>query len=174
MTDRSQLPLAASRFLVKVGYVFCVVLAIVLLVVGFLLAVAWPAVLSEAISRGLESKLEDLQPWTSLVLFSASVLLAMSARILGRLSIILDTVSYGDPFTADNSRRLRHIGWLMIGMQFVAFFTGLAGKGLPKEHDFAAGFEFSFNGLLAALLAFVVAQLFERARAMREDLEGTI
>ena len=91
-----------------------------------------------------------------------------------RLRTILNSVLEGDPFTTDNSRRLRHIGWLMIGMQILGFLTGWLGSKLPPDHNIAVGFDFSFSGLLAALLAFVVAQLFEQARSMRDDLEGTV
>jgi uncharacterized membrane protein len=174
MSTHSTLPLAASRLLVRVGYLLTALLAIVLLVVAILLALAWPAVLAEAVEAGLELKTADLQPWVSLVLLGGATILALAARMFHRLGTILKAVVDGDPFTTDNSRRLRHIGWLMIAMQLVGMLTGWVGSNLPAQSDFSTGFEFSFSGFLAALLAFVVAQLFEQARAMRDDLAGTV
>jgi MFS family permease len=174
MEAPSQLPLKASLFLAKVGHVFTLVLAIILLVLAILLALAWPQVMAEAVEQGMKLKVADIQPGVSLVLLGAAAILGLAARMFGRLSTILDSVAEGDPFTVDNSRRLRHIGWLMIAMQFVGLVTGWAGKLLPPDRDIAAGFDFSFSGLLAAFLAFVVAQLFEQARSMRDELEGTV
>lgn len=174
MENRSHLPLAASRLLVTIGYALTLTVAILLLVISILLAFAWPQVMAEAIEKGMVVKVQDMQPWLSLVLLGGATLLALAARMLHRLSSILHSVSEGDPFTTDNSRRLRHIGWLMIFMQIVGWLTGLAGNQLPSAHNIGAGFDFSFSGLLGAFLAFVVAQLFEQARAMRDDLEGTV
>ncbi|PZU46045.1 MAG: hypothetical protein DI568_12510 [Sphingomonas sp.] len=174
MPTPSPLPLAVSQFLATGGRILCTVIAILLLVVAVLLAVAWPAVMAETIEQGMKLKVEDVQPWASLVLFGAAVMLAMAARMFHRLTMILKSVSGGDPFTVDNSRRLRHIGWLMIGMQIVGLLVGWIGTRLPPNHNIAADFDLSFSGLLAAFLAFVVAQLFEQARAMREELDGTV
>ena len=52
--------------------------------------------------------------------------------------------------------------------------TGLAGHAIANRTDIGSGFEFSFTGLLAALLAFVLAEVFEQARRLRDDLEGTV
>ncbi len=174
MPTRSRFPITASRFLVTAGYILTALLAGLLLLVALLLAIAWPQVMAEAIEKGAQLKVEDIQPWVSLVLVSAGAMLAMAARMFHRLRTILNSVLEGDPFTTDNSRRLRHIGWLMIGMQILGFLTGWLGSKLPPDHNIAVGFDFSFSGLLAALLAFVVAQLFEQARSMRDDLEGTV
>ena len=174
MPTRSRFPIDASRFLVTAGYILTSVLAVLLLVIGLMLAVAWPHVMAEAIDKGVQLKVEDIQPWVSLVLVSAAAMLAMAARMFHRLRTILNSVADGDTFTADNSRRLRHIGWLMIGMQVLGAITGWLGMQLPEHQNIAVGFEFSFSGILAALLAFVLAEVFEKARQLREDLEGTV
>ncbi|WP_199553966.1 DUF2975 domain-containing protein [Sandaracinobacteroides hominis] len=174
MPDRTTIPLKVSSFLVKAGHLLTALLSIGLLVVAILLAIAWPTVLSEAIEQGAKAKIADIQPWTSLVLLGASLMLYLAARMFGRLGTVLDSVSSGDPFTADNSRRLRHIGWLMIAIQLVGGIVGWIGMKLPTGNDISTGFDLNFSGILAALLAFVVAQLFEKAAAMREELEGTV
>jgi hypothetical protein len=172
--EPSSLPLAASRFLTRVAFWLTAVMAIFFLVLSIVLAVAWPQVMAKAVDQAMEMKIADVQPWISLVMFGACAILALAARLFDRLSRILGSVSQGDPFTVDNSRRLRHIGWLMIFMQVIGFLTGLAGNQMPAEHNFGEGFDLSFSGLLAAFLAFVVAQLFEQARGLRDELEGTI
>ncbi len=174
MPSRSDLPLAASRFLVRAGGVLTAVLAVFILVLAVMITLAWPQVAAKALEADMEMKIADVQPWLSLVLLGAAAILALAARMFGRLRTILDAVVEGDPFTRANSRRLRHIGWLMIGMQLVGMVTGWLGSRLPEHSDLSTGFEFSFSGFLAALLAFVVAQLFEQARAMRDDLDGTV
>lgn len=174
MATPSNLPLSASRLIVFWGYAVSALISILLLVVAILLAISWPAVMAEAIEKGMEVKVHDIQPWASLVVLGGSIILAMAARLFHRLSTILASVSDGDPFTVDNSRRLRHIGWLMIGMQIVGLLAGWAGNQLPENHNIGADFNLSLSGLLAAFLAFVVAQLFEQARSMHDDLEGTV
>ena len=52
--------------------------------------------------------------------------------------------------------------------------TGWIGTRLPPNHNITVDFDLSLSGLFAAFLAFVVAQLFEQARAMREELDGTV
>jgi hypothetical protein len=174
MPTASPLPLAASRILSRLAFVLTAILAVFFLILAGALTVAWPAVLREAVGKATELDILGLQPWVSLVMLGAGIMLALAARLFDRLSMILESVAEGDAFTVDNSRRLRHIGWLMIFMQIVGMLTGLAGNQLPSERNIGDGFDLSFSGLLAAFLAFVVAQLFEQARAMRDELEGTI
>ena len=143
-------------------------------IVGFtILALAWPTVISEALEKGLEAKTLGLQPWLSMVLAGGGLILALAAAVCKRLLALLGTVAT-DPFTASNTRRLRQIGWLILAMQPVGFFVGWVGTHLPPDHDYGDGFGVSFTSLLAALLSFVLAELFERGRAMRDDLEGTV
>jgi hypothetical protein len=174
MTSPSPLPLAASRFLTTAAFWLTAAMAVFFLLLSIALTIAWPQVMLKAVDEAMDIKIADLQPWISLVMLGASTVLALAARLFHRLSLILGSVSQGDPFTVDNSRRLRHIGWLMIFMQVVGLLTGLAGNQLPAAHNYGNGFDLSLSGLLAAFLAFVVAQLFEQARALRDELEGTI
>ncbi len=174
MTNPSELPISASRFLVRSGYWITALMAVGLLGAGLALAFGWPNVIPAALEKESGFRLADLQPWFSLILFCIAVMLALAARMFSRLSTILAAVSQGDPFTRDNSRRLRHIGWLVIAMQLLGAAISWLGDQLPASTNLAEGFGFSFTGLLAALLAFVVAQLFEQARAMHEELEGTV
>jgi hypothetical protein len=173
MKTTPSFPLAASRVIAVLGLVLCNIVAIILFIGAGILLFVWPAVLAEALGQGLEAKVHGLQPWTSMILAGAGLIVALAGGVFKRLVKLLESVS-GDPFTATNSLHLRQIGWLMIAMQPLGFMVGQLGDRLPAEHNVAAGFDFSVTSLLAALLAFVLAELFERARAMRDELEGTV
>ena len=174
MSTSSSFPLSASRLIILVGYVFCITIAVLLFVLAGTLAVAWPQVVAEAIAKGLEVKVQDLQPWVTLVMLGAAIILAVSAHLLKQLLDILKTVSVGDPFIAENTVRLRRVGWLMLALQALGLATGAAAMMIPKVVGEVDGFSLNFSGVLAALLAFVLAEVFEKARQLREDLEGTV
>ncbi|OWR00079.1 DUF2975 domain-containing protein [Sphingopyxis witflariensis] len=94
---------------------------------------------------------------------------------LSKLRAIVASVSEGDPFIAANSRRLKAIGWLMVAGQVAAIALGLMidrVASLTGTHG--GGSDLSLNGLLAILLVFALAGVFERGAQMREELEGTI
>lgn len=95
--------------------------------------------------------------------------------ILNRLRLIIVAVRYGDPFVAENARRLRAIGWFMVLIQVACIpFIYLSHATLsphPPQHLLTVH---SLNGMLAILLVFVLSGIFERATAMRRDLEGTV
>jgi hypothetical protein len=173
METPGSLPLTASRILSLGGLILTVTAAILLFTIAAILALAWPTVISEALEKGFEAKALGLQPWLSMILAGGGLILALAAAVFKRLIALLGSVAT-DPFTTSNSLRLRQIGWLILAMQPVGFLVGWIGKHLPPEHDYGDGFGVSFTSLLAALLSFVLAELFERGRVMRDDLEGTV
>lgn len=174
MSTPASFPLSASRFIIRVGYVFCTTVAVLLFILAGTLTMAWPQVVAEAIAKGLSTKVQDLQPWAIVVMLGAGVALAVAAHMLKQLLNILKTISQGDPFVTENTLRLRRIGWLMLGLQVLGFLTGAAAMMIPKIVGEVKGFDIDFSGVLAALLAFVLAEVFEKARLLREDLEGTV
>ena len=95
--------------------------------------------------------------------------------ILNRLRLIIITVRHGDPFVPVNVQRLQAIGWFMVLIQIACIpFLYLSHATLSpasEQHLFTVH---SLNGLLAILLVFVLAGIFEKASAMRTDLEGTV
>ena len=174
MPASSSLPLSASRLIVLLGYIFCVAIAVLLFVLAAALAIAWPQIVAEAVAKGLQMKVQDLQPWAIIVMMGAGVALALAAHMLKQLLDMLKTVSLGDPFIAENTVRLRRIGWLMLVLQVLSFLIGAMAMMMPKLVEEVRGFDINFSGILAALLAFVLAEVFEKARQLREDLEGTV
>lgn len=174
MSSRPGFALATSRIICVAGMSISILVAVALGLTAIALALGWPQVLVEAAEKGMTARIAGLQPWLSLVLVGATTILALTAAVFRDLLAVLDGVSHGDPFTADSSLRLRRIGWIILGIQGAGFLTGLAGHAIARHTDIGASFEFSFTGLLAALLAFVLAEVFEQARHLRDDLEGTV
>jgi hypothetical protein len=107
-------------------------------------------------------------------LIGAGITAAVFA-ILNQLRLMIITVRHGDPFVAVNGSRLRAIGWLMVliqiaGIPFLhlshAIFSPSLGQHWLTVH--------SLDSLLAILLVFALAGIFEQGSVMRTDLEGTV
>jgi hypothetical protein len=95
-------------------------------------------------------------------------------RLLGALRAMLRTVQDGQPFIGTNAARLRTIGWMLLVVQLADLAYGVTTVVAHHLHiDFMA-WQPSFTGWIALLVAFVLAQVFERGAAMQGDLEGTV
>jgi len=95
--------------------------------------------------------------------------------VLRWLRAIVDTVRDGDPFIAENVRRLRAIAWCVLAGQglrlmIVAIATAVTTRAQPVD----LGEGFSFTPWLAVLLLFVLAEVFAHGARMRADLDGTV
>jgi dipeptide/tripeptide permease len=97
-----------------------------------------------------------------------AVILMITARIVATAEI--------DPFIEANARRLMQIGWLLLAMQAIGFAADMLMSVFPEQinEHVHAGFDLSPIGVLAALLIFVLAQIFRQGTQMRADLEGTV
>ena len=93
--------------------------------------------------------------------------------ILSRLLAMVDTVRAGDPFVAENGRRLTTIAWALLGLQFLDLGFGAVSLGMVSglQH-----FEWNFGmtGWIAVLMLFVLARVFHHGARMRDELEGTV
>lgn len=95
--------------------------------------------------------------------------------ILSRLRAIVFTVRQGDPFIAENAKRLDAIALGFLGLELLrlgvgALVTNSALAGLHMRIN--TGFSVTPWG--AVLLLFVLARVFEHGTRMRADLEGTV
>lgn len=95
--------------------------------------------------------------------------------VLGRLLTIVETVGHGNPFVPANGERLKQIAWAVLGLELmhyavVAVAASVTSAGVPLD----IGWDFSPTRLLAALLLFVLARVFDQGARMREELEGTV
>lgn len=112
------------------------------------------------------------------------VMLGIGFRFFKELRGIIDSVSDGEPFDAENATRLYRMGWIAVGAQFLGLtLAGLAAWFYPyltrlaepgDEIQLQFGFGFDGGGLLLTLLLFILARVFRRGAEMRADLEGTV
>ena len=111
-----------------------------------------------------------------LVLFAGiMVILGLVWTVVRKLIAIVGTVSDGDPFVHANAIRLRFIGWLLIAIEVGGIpLSILAGRVADRFGENDVNYEISISGLLAILMTFVLARVFQRGADMREELEGTV
>lgn len=164
-----------------------IVLTILLFVFGASLAAIALTTLALPLPP-VQQQIADLHlaPGVSTWAFTGRLLamIALAGAVLGtvffflrNLRRILDTVRAGDPFVPVNAQRLGRMGWLMVALTLsisalpptVAWINALL-----REPGVAEGFEFQIEGLLLALVLFILARVFRHGTAMRNDLEGTV
>jgi hypothetical protein len=116
--------------------------------------------------------------WTALQLTQAVLFIAVIWLLRG----LARSVRRGDPFGADNVRRLRSMGSVLVfgGLLVEIVNSSLRAQlweSLPANRfgDVGTeGFAVPGNMLLAGLGAFILAEVFAHGLRMREDLEGTV
>jgi nitrate reductase gamma subunit len=107
---------------------------------------------------------------------AGAICIALIAWMFLLTARIIDTASHGDPFVTVNADRLNRIAWLLLAMQAVGLVFDTVINTFPdkiKDHV-NLGFDVSATGILAALLIFVLAQIFRRGSEMRAELEATV
>jgi Protein of unknown function (DUF2975) len=111
-----------------------------------------------------------------LSVFALGILvLGLIWTIMRKLLTVIASVEDGNPFVRANALRLKTIGWLMVGLQIVGVPLAIAaGKAADMFGESDTGLDISLNGILAILLVFILAGIFERGAEMREELEGTV
>lgn len=103
------------------------------------------------------------------------VLAAGVAHVFLRaLRQILASVAMGDPFIAENGRRLRRMGFAMLAFQIGDLILGYIDVSLDGLGADTVNWLPSIGGWLAVLLLFVLARVFAVGAAMRDELEGTV
>lgn len=95
-------------------------------------------------------------------------------RVFAGLLAILATVRAGDPFTAINAGRLRAIGWALLAFQLLDLTMGAFAAWFAVLHVDFDTWSPGLGGWISVILAFVLANVFERGAAMRDDLATTI
>ncbi|TSB03928.1 DUF2975 domain-containing protein [Sphingorhabdus contaminans] len=167
--------LRMARWLVYLIMGFVAFAGSVLALVCVILPFYW----TEAIAE-LSKVHPDLNPLTLLPhllsVFALGILtLGLIWTVMRKLLAIIASVEEGNPFVRANAIRLKAIGWLMVGLQIVGVPLAIAaGTVADMFGESDTGWDFSLNGILAILLVFILAGIFERGAEMREELEGTI
>jgi hypothetical protein len=110
---------------------------------------------------------------TIMVLGIASVPLIHAA--LRWLRAMVETVRLGDPFVQENAVRLARIAWVVLGLELLHLAVGaVVAAASSRTAPLHIGWSVSPTPWLAVLLLFVLARVFERGAAMREELQGTV
>jgi hypothetical protein len=111
-----------------------------------------------------------------MLLLAFATLLCVSGFVR-QLARMIDTVGQGDPFIPENADRLTRMAWLAVAIQFVALVMAPLAGWLALRLDegvFELRSDFSFTGLGLAVVLFILARVFRKGAAMRDDLEGTV
>jgi Protein of unknown function (DUF2975) len=144
-----------------------------------LVCVVLPFYWTEAMAE-LSTVHPNLDPTTLLPhllsVFALGILtLGLIWTMMRKLLAIIASVEDGNPFVRANAIRLKAIGWLMVGLQIVGVPLAIAaGNAADMFGESDTGWDLSLNGILAILLVFILAGIFERGAEMREELEGTV
>ena len=151
-----------------------IVIGMVGLGIGFAATVGLHGMVAEKLAKAGAA---ESTYWLILLMFPLlAAMLASMHRFVDKLRAI--TVEDGDPFTPVNAERLRAMAWLSVIIQLLSIPLGIVGVMLEKASADAASIsvdaDFSTNGLLLALVLFILARVFRTGAKMREDLEGTV
>lgn len=96
-------------------------------------------------------------------------------RVLRHLLAIVETVRAGDPFVAENARRLQLIARWVLATEILRLLIGaIAWAASTSAQPLDVDIGFSFTPWLAVLLLFVLARVFAEGTRMRGDLEGVV
>jgi hypothetical protein len=129
-----------------------------------------PLLLPHTPAADLQSALTGMR----LLMLIGLVMAVATEIVLRTLAQIIASAGAGDPFIAANARRLRTIGWVLLGLQLLAIPAALLDKFCPALGSAAPGASFSPGGWLAVLMVFVLSRVFTVGSTMRDDLEGTV
>lgn len=152
------------------------IMASALLVIGVAIAliVAWPEVMAEFRDSPVFVDVTTLRFPVSMLMTLLFAILTAAAYIIRQFQALVASAA-SDPFVPDNAARLRRIGWALVVTQLLAIPLSWTASSIAKAgSDFGDMGGISLGGLLAILLAFVLAAVFEQGTMMRDELEGTV
>lgn len=142
-------------------------------------AIFQDSIMAEAAADGIKAGPELVGAIVG-ILVAVSALLALAIYFLVLLLRIVGSVKHGDPFIADNAQRLARMGWVALATQvamvpiaaLALWFDEVAGD--ASDLNIEGDLGFSGEGVLLVLILFILARVFRKGAAMREDLEGTV
>lgn len=167
--------LRITKLLVFLIMGFVAIGGVVLALMSAGLPLFWTEALAEIAKERPDIDTSNLLPGLLSIFALGLLVLGLIWTMMRKLLAIIDSVEDRNPFVIANAVRLRAIGWLMVGVQIVGLPLATAAGNVADifgEND--VGFELPLNGILAILLVFILAGIFERGAEMREELEGTV
>ncbi|KTE17112.1 DUF2975 domain-containing protein [Sphingopyxis sp. H115] len=136
-------------------------------------AFAAPDMLAAALDGKMKHP-EAAVTWLQWVLVITAPVILLAHVILTRLIAMIDDARAGNPFASANAARLRHVAWALLGIQLLDLAFGFVSIAASERTGEYFGWSFGLTGWLATLMLFILARIFERGAAMREELEQTI
>lgn len=176
MTDNAQNRiLRVTRWLVYLIMGLVAFAGIVLAAMSVIVPIFWDEAVKELLVSNPSMNVTDLMPHLLVIFALAIVVLGLLWTMMRKLLAIIGSVEAGNPFVVANAVRLKAIGWIMVALQIVGIPLAIvAGKTADMFGESDTGLDISLNGILAILLVFILAGIFERGAEMREELEGTV
>ena len=176
MTDNSQNRiLRVTRWLVYLIMGLVAFVGVVLAGVSVILPFFWNEAVKEILANHPGMNVTELMPLLLAVFALGILVLGLLWTVMRKLLAIIASVEISNPFIHANALRLKAIGWMMIALQLVGIpMAILAGHAADMFGESDTGLDISLNGILAILLVFILAGIFERGAEMREELEGTV
>ncbi len=133
------------------------------------------SILAKAALDGIKLSGPELLAAVSVIMAGGLVIVGLAIQFLRKLIALIDSVGQGSPFIPENAARLRHMGWIVLAMQAMTLIALPVAiwirQVLPEQHIV---FSFSFEGLITALLLFVLARVFDHGTRLEQDVEGTV
>jgi len=165
-------PILTGLIVLNLFYALCIAALLIATVFAPFVNPGWPW-------EPLGFKTRDAHPLLPIALQTVAFLGIVGAGLvhlfLRWLRAIVDTVRAGDPFIADNARRLTAIAWCVLAGEVLRLtIVGIATAVSTPAQPVDMGDAFSFTPWVAVLLLFVLAGVFAQGARMRADLEGTV
>ena len=96
-------------------------------------------------------------------------------QVLKRIQQAVASIDSGDALSLENAARFRWLAYAVLGIEALhaiiqGIATAVSTAAVPLDMDW----RFSVTPLLAALLLFVLASVFEHGASMRDELAGTV
>ncbi|WP_411339049.1 DUF2975 domain-containing protein [Sphingopyxis sp. J-6] len=175
MSTASPALLGATRGLLWLFLGLVAVATLLVLAIGVALAFAWPETLAHFRDTGVFLDVASARaPLGFMMLLFLAILLA-TAFMLRQLQALVASAANGDPFAPTSAQRLRRVGWALVVTQAAALpIHWISSRIVATGSDLGSAGGLSLGGVLAILLAFVLAAVFEQGSAMRDELEGTV
>ena len=167
--------LRITRLLVYLIMGFIAFAGTVLTIVSAILPFFWTEVVANLANEFPSLDAAALFPKIYVIFALGIILLGLIWTIMRKLLGIVGSVEDRNPFVIANAARLKAIGWLMVAVQIIGIPLALvARKAADLFGENNVDLDISPNSILAILLVFILAGIFERGAQMREELEGTV
>lgn len=175
MPTASPALLSATRGLLWLFLGLVAASMLIVLGLGAALAFAWPDTLARLHDSGAFIDPAAIRGPLGMMLLLFLAILVATAYMLRQLQALVASAAHGDPFAPTNAQRLRRVGWALVVTQAAALpIHWIASRVVAAGSDLGSAGGLSLGGVLAILLAFVLAAVFEQGSAMRDELEGTV